>query len=470
MATKASFKRARPSAPSQAMLFDWVKQLVELTESYPSFRRFGTPGDAATRQWILSTLQALGIENVTEQTYPVTVRDYETWQLLVDGVEIACFFMNGAAFTEANGVEAELVYVGRTLDPALDLTGKIVLFDLKSGPAMKGAAFEQVAQYCYDPKGLLPETTVGGTGGPAPSNFPSPYYEAARQGAVAFIGMFTDRPANVSSFYADPTGMVQTRIPGLFIKDSEAKPLLAKLQAATAGLRARITLTGTTFQSTSGNIVVQVPGQKPDAMLVNTHHDAGWSGAVQDASGVAVVMGLAAFYSHFPSNYIQKDLYFVFNGCHYNWNYPFGANQFADRNPDIMARLVLCFGVEHIGKRFIGVDGKLVDTGEVEPRFLWAPRNKMLLNAAINAIEHNDLHSTAITKPGAIPLYGETQSYFLAGIPCFSLMSMPEYLFFAEDTLDKVAADQLVPVMTTVLDILDAAMYLPKSWITLIDQ
>ena len=49
-------------------------------------------------------------------------------------------------------------------------------------------------------------------------------------------------------------------------------------------------------------------------------------------------------------------------------------------------------------------------------------------------------------------------------------MSMPEYLFFAEDTLDKVAADQLVPVMTTVLDILDAAMYLPKSWITLIDQ
>lgn len=78
MATKASFKRARPSAPSQAMLFDWVKQLVELTESFPSFRRFGTAGDAATRQWILSTLQALGIENVTEQTYPVTVRHYET--------------------------------------------------------------------------------------------------------------------------------------------------------------------------------------------------------------------------------------------------------------------------------------------------------------------------------------------------------------------------------------------------------
>lgn len=49
-------------------------------------------------------------------------------------------------------------------------------------------------------------------------------------------------------------------------------------------------------------------------------------------------------------------------------------------------------------------------------------------------------------------------------------MSFPEYLFFAEETLDKVAADQLVPVMTTVLDILDAAIYLAKYWITLIDQ
>lgn len=35
---------------------------------------------------------------------------------------------------------------------------------------------------------------------------------------------------------------------------------------------------------------------------------------------------------------------------------------------------------------------------------------------------------------------------------------MPEYLFFAEDTINKVAKDQLVPVMTTVLDIMDLAM------------
>ena len=97
-------------------------------------------------------------------------------------------------------------------------------------------------------------------------------------------------------------------------------------------------------------------------------------------------------------------------------------------------------------------------------------RCQIFSDAAVSALEKNELHSTAITKPGAIPLYGETQSYFLQGIPCFSIMSMPEYLFFAEDTLDKVAADQLEPVMTTVLDIMDTAMYMPKTWIALTDK
>lgn len=470
MAKQPSFKRARPSAVGQSTLFGWVKELVELTETFPEYRRLGTAGDAAGRQWILQTLADLGIEDVVEQTYPVSVRHYREWRLTVGDADIECFFMNGAEFTNQDGVEGELVYVGNSIDPELDLAGKIVVFDLKSGPAMKGSAFSSVADYVYDPDGLLAESTVGGTGGPAPSNFPAPYYEAARMGAVGFIGVFAKRPADVDSFFADPTGMVQTKIPGVFLKGSVGNQLLEAMDAEPSGLTGCITLIGEAEESTSGNIVARIPGQKPDAMLVNTHHDAGWSGAVQDASGVAVVLGLAAFYSRFPSNYIQKDLYFVFNGCHYTWNYPFGANKFAEMNPEVMERVALCFGVEHIGKRVVGVAGEMVDTGEVEPRFLWAPRNQMLFDAAVNAIEKNTLHSTAITKPGAIPLYGETQSYFLRGIPCFSIMSMPEYLFFAEDTLDKVAEDQLEPVMTTVLDIMDAAMYMPNTWIAHIDR
>lgn len=470
MSKQPSFKRARPVAPSGDQLFGWVKELVELTEQYTEFRRLGTQGDAAARAWLMKTLAEIGIKDVVEQTYPVAVRQYKEWSLTVDGKGVDCFFMNGAAFTEASGVSGELYYAGDSIDPNVDLTGKIVVFDLKSGPAMKGKAIPLIADYSFDPKNELAEQTVGGSGGPAPSNFPTPYYEAARLGAVGFIAVFSGRQSDANTFFADPTGMVQTRIPGVFLKGSLGSEVIQDVLSSSRPLQATLTLRGDAYESTSGNAVVHVAGQKNDAMLVNTHHDAGWSGAVQDASGVAVVLGLAAYYDRFPSNYIQKDLYFVFNGCHYTWNYPYGANKFAEMNPEIMRRTLLCMGVEHIGKRFVGKDGGLHDTGQVEPRLLWVPRNQMLYDAAIKAVEGNALHSTIIPKAGAIPLYGETQSYFLQGIPCFSIMSMPEYLFFAEDTIDKVAKDELAPVMHTMLDIIDSAMYLPKTWIAAIDR
>ena len=470
MSKRPSFRRARPSTPSTEQLSGWVEELVELTEKFTEFRRYGSEGDAAGRQWLMQTLRNQGFEDLVEQTYPVERRSYFEWSLEVEGSSVDCFFMNGAAYTDAQGIEGELIFAGDKIDPSVDFTGKVVVFELKGGPAMKGAVIPHIADYSYDPANLLSETTVGGTGGPAPTNFPVTYYEAARQGAIAFVAVFAHRPADANSFFADPTGMVQTRIPGLFLNGSVGGSLIDQIKGADEPLRAKVKLVGEATQASSGNIVAHVQGQKSDAMLVNTHHDAGWSGAVQDASGVAVVLGLAAFYHRYPSNYIQKDLYFVFNGCHYAWNYPFGANMFAQMNPDVMKRLVLCLGVEHIGKRFIGVDGKLVDTGEVEPRFLWAPRNKMLYAAAVSAIEKNELQSTIIPKPGAIPVYGETQSYFLQGIPSFSFMSMPEYLFFAEDTLDKVAVDELSPVLNTILDIMDSAMYLPTTWLRQIDR
>ncbi|MGK0462168.1 MAG: hypothetical protein ACJA0W_003028, partial [Candidatus Azotimanducaceae bacterium] len=40
----------------------------------------------------------------------------------------------------------------------------------------------------------------------------------------------------------------------------------------------------------------------------------------------------------------------------------------------------------------------------------------------------------------------------------------------AEDTIDKVPPEELTAVMNTMLDIIDAVMYLPNSWINNIDR
>ncbi|MDG2113237.1 MAG: hypothetical protein P8N02_11565 [Actinomycetota bacterium] len=377
--------------------------------------------------------------------------------------------MNGAEFTDATGVSAELIHVGEGLGSDDDVAGKIVVMDLQCGPVIPGAAAGVFADFVHDPDGVMAAGTFGGQGGPAPRNFPAPYYEAADRGAVGFIAILKGREADDDTFFADPTGRVHPRVPGAFLKGSSGAALVAK-RGGSPPVTANIVMTGEARTSISGNIVVHVGDQKDDAIIVNTHHDGGWAGAVQDAAGIASIMGLATFYSRFPSNYIQKDLYFVIDGAHCAWNYPYGANAFAEMHPGLLDRTCLAIGVEHIGKRFVGSAGEIVDTGEVEPRVLYAPRPQALFDAAVDAIEANDLVSTIIPKPGALPLFGETESYFLRGVPSFSLISFPEYLFYASDTIDKVAADQLQPVMSTVLDIVDAAMYLPASWLKLIDR
>ncbi len=460
-------RRARPNLVGRDELMGWTERIVEITEQHEEFRRVGTSGDAATRAWIDDEYARHGVTAVDE-TFEVETRHCHDWSLTVSGEVVPSYFMNGAAFTGDDGVSGELVYVGDSLGSDVDVAGKVVVMDLQCGPVLPGSAVAAVADYSYDPDGAMAAGTFGGQGGPAARNFPAPYYEAAERGATGFVAIFRGREADDDRFFADPTGRVHPRIPGVFLGGSVGAELVARLQDGALG--GTIVMRGEARTSTSGNVVVHVPGQKDDAIIVNTHHDGGWSGAVQDAAGVAAVMGLATFYSRFPSNYIQKDLWFVIDGAHDAWNYPYGANEFSAAHPGLLDRTCLAIGVEHIGKRFVGRDGDLVDTGEVEPRVLYTPRNQLLFDAAVDAIESNDLVSTMIPKAGVLPLFGETQSYFLQGVPSFSLISFPEYLFYASDTIDKVAADQLVPVVSTVLDIVDAAMYLPGTWLRQIDR
>jgi hypothetical protein len=111
-----------------------------------------------------------------------------------------------------------------------------------------------------------------------------------------------------------------------------------------------------------------------------------------------------------------------------------------------------------------------VDTGEIEPRILFTPPNRMLFEATKRAIVKHDLHDVVIPKAGALTMFGETQAFFLRGIPSYSYISGPEYLFLEDDSLDKVARDEFRAVVETFISIIDSVMYLPGSWIQRIDR
>lgn len=461
--------RSRPHLPTNEEMFGWVEDIVEITERYPEFRRMGTEGDAAVRAYIISKLKEFGYDNVEEQKYKLTYRHYESWNLEVDGETLPTYFMRGAGYTDEEGVTAELVYVGDSIAPDADYSGKIVVFDLR-GESVPGAIADAISDFVYDPDGTLVQASFGGKAGPIPANFPVSYYLASDQGALGMIGILKDYDTGTSKFYSDPSARVHTRVPGLLMGKYDGAALVEKIQAADQPLGAKLVLTGEVRKSKSANIVASLEGQFDDTIIVNTHHDAGWSGAVQDGSGIASVLGLAKYYANVPGNFRKKNLYFVFDGSHYDWKYPMGANKFAEMNPRVFESAVLAIGIEHIAKKFKAEKGGYVDTGEVEPRILYTPPNRHMLEITKRAIVESGLHDVIIPRSGALVMFGETQSYFLQGIPSYSLISGPEYLFLADDTIDKVAKDEFEAVIKTFIQIINYAQYTPGDWIKHYDR
>lgn len=70
----SSSSRSKPHLPTNEEVFSWVQEVVERTSKYPQFRRSGTPGDAAVRDFIVAKLREIGYETVAQQEYDVSLR------------------------------------------------------------------------------------------------------------------------------------------------------------------------------------------------------------------------------------------------------------------------------------------------------------------------------------------------------------------------------------------------------------
>lgn len=464
--SKSIFTRSKPNLAGSDEMYGWAKELIDLTNQYPQYRRYGTEGSHAAAKWIYNKLISFGFEQVEEQFFDVEIKEYTDYQLTVQNETIPAYFMQGAAYTAPEGITHELIYAGAQLDPTADYSNKIVVMDLPSQEKVPTSILKQMGTYTYDPEDFLDDTHwfQGGV----PANFPVCYYQAAEQGAAGFIGIFNDFLSGSAEIFPDPTFRVQTKIPGLFLGKYDGEKLIAKLQQQQP-VQATMILCGQDKVVPTSNIVAVLPGYKEASILLNTHHDAGFSGAVQDGSGVVALLGIAKYFSKIPSNFRQKTLIFVFDSAHYAWNYPFGANMFQKMNPEQLSKVTLSIGVEHIGVYAEETENGFVPTDGPEPRFLFTPANQYLQKITEEAIQKNNMIRTVIPTKGAVAFLGETQSYFLQDVPSFSLIAGPKYLFTKEDTLDKLCTQQLPVVVATFVDIVDKVMYLPPSWIRTVD-
>jgi len=256
-------------------------------------------------------------------------------------------------------------------------------------------------------------------------------------------------------------------IPGLYISPNDGARLRDMLLDGQT-VEATMVLTGYEGLGTSYNVYGILPGQTGEIIVVLSHHD-GW--ATNEASGMAVVMGLAKYYTQIPLSQRVRTLMFLGTASHFGKR-P-GLLDMCERLADVRDDVVAAISVEMISKQFKIIDGKFVDTGMVAPRawFISGPQhsgNEYLLEYSIEAITKYDLTRTSVQPAiggvfGIAP--GEGGLFAAIGIPVVHLISQNAPQFTNEDKPNTVMVDALKPTVAGLGLVIDNIDDIPAEWL-----
>lgn len=424
----------------------WIRRVVGF-----GTRRPGYPQSLQVEQWLEAWLREIGLAEVRREPVPVNYWSPSMTALAFsERDELPCFPIPYTRWTGAEGVSAPLVFVkeGAPEDfQSAEIRGCIVVAEMRFA-SLTGAALKRGAQFTRDPNQSIPDGPLH-VANWLIRNFPA-YYEAERRGAAGFIGLLVDSPTDGCDFYVPYDGFLKN-LPAVWVgREHAARVRKLAEDSATA----RLVSTGENHLVDSHNVVGIVrgvggaDGGVNENIIVTCHHDAPFASAVEDASGLAVLLALAKSFAAAGAARLRRDLVFVASSGHFHGG--IGNRVFVERHADgVLKNTVAAFGVEHIAEE-AEADGhggyRLTGRPEVRALFFDGSRTMaQLLAEETAACELERLICADAYAFGPEPPC-DSAPFFTAGIPSACHISGPLYLFDPHDTVDKVRAVELVPV------------------------
>lgn len=449
--------------PSKDEVFRWILDLYSLGPRIP-----GSEGDLKAEVYLRDKLLEFGFNDVRMEPIDMTLWLAKRWNLevLLEGEgakKIPCFYVPYTAPTSE--LEGELVYVGEGLPEDFEKTnvsGKIVMVSVRFLP-LQASLLSSLAYFVHDPRETItPDWVHPATWirlncmnmGLIMGGYDA--YEIAREReAIGFIGVLEDYPklGRELTYYAPYDGILRP-MPGLWVSKETGDVLKSMLSRGK--VRAKITLEAEIRPAITHNIYGVLPGKTDENVIVHSHHDSPFQSAVEDASGCSVVLALAKYFARCGEQ-AGRNLLFLFTAGHfYGGAEGIGQKAFIEthRN-DIIEKTLVDIAIEHVAKECLVKDGVAIMTDNVEPRGLFTTDNPVLVDVAKKAIIKNNVERILV-MPTTTPINVPTDAHLFwkNGIPIYSLISGPVYLFDATDTPDKVAKDQLEVLTRMFIDVI----------------
>jgi len=255
-----------------------IERIVSIGSSPMGFRTSGSPEDRATAEYVVEQMNALRLDGVAIERVPVDMWRFLGASLAVDAggrpYRFNAASQGGVYGTGADGVSAEIVFVGKGESPDYDalaargvsVRGKLVLADWDSDDVWTNhIAMEAIARGAVG-------TIIA---------------------ALPDVGDYYQAPHSIGSFdsVCDPVLCG----PFITISKEDAQTIIDLLGAGTR-VRGTMTLSVETALDVDGyNTIGYIRGSTyPDQfILFNGHHDAWFQGAIDCTSCVAGVLAIA---------------------------------------------------------------------------------------------------------------------------------------------------------------------------------
>jgi hypothetical protein len=434
--------------PTKATIFGWVNEVFD-----HGIRRPGYDADVWVEGFIKDEFEGLGLEKVRLE--PIKVKRWEPkeWKLevLVAGKpakEIDAFPVPYAV--PVDGLEVDLAAFDKGNPGAVK--DKAALYDVTTleVPADLFVPAADREARIVDPDGTLSENHLLPFGGEL-DKVTEPSVEA---GAKAFIGTLANYPTDTCDYFVPYTGKT-VDIPGVWINHSDGQWLHDQLKAGPVKIRLSVDATNEEFES--HNVVGELPGADDDVVMVASHHDGPWSSAVEDGSGISMVLAQATYWSKQPKAKRPHRMVFLLQGGHMSGGA--GLLQYIEKHRAELKDVVLELHMEHAAREFGKDEGDGPQpTGRPVPRWWFTSELPPLKKAVFEALKTEDLRRSMILPPDAIGSQPPTDGafYYNQGVPIVHFLSAPWYLFDKQDTLDKIDQDSLEPLTRAAIRILDS--------------
>ncbi|WP_199547716.1 M28 family peptidase, partial [Streptomyces sp. N35] len=318
--------------PPEEML-EWLRTIVPR-----GARRPGYPADAWTEQWAARKLRAYGLDVALEpvrvprwvpRSAELTVRRdgqeaSEHGELRVEGFPLP--------FTApSRGTTAPLV----RLADAPAHPGALAVDELRL-TELPQAYVRSLATSSYDPEGVFDTLVQTLPFGPRLNQVVEPALAAKSAGYVGAL----DFPWETRDYYV-PYDAVERPIPGLWLRPSDTRRVLDLMDKGpcTGTLTSGSRLT----DALSHNVVATLPGASDHWVIIASHHDAPWASAVEDGTGIALVLAAARHWAGVPREQRPHNLLFLLTAGH--MAHAAGTRAFIDSHRDLLPDVAVPLGL-----------------------------------------------------------------------------------------------------------------------------